>query len=154
MPDDSAFKLTYATMFNPPEELHTRFEDALAKVKADLGREYAMLIGGKDRKAKATFEDRSPINTDWLLGVFQQGDEQDAADAIAAAREAFPAWSARPWQERLALLRKAADLIDERIFEFGAVIALEVGKNRMEALGDAAEAADLIRYACDQINCQ
>ncbi len=27
------FKLTYATMFNPPEELHTRFDAALAKVK-------------------------------------------------------------------------------------------------------------------------
>ena len=31
------------------------------------------------------------------------------------------------------------------------MITLEVGKNRMEALGDAAEAADLIRYACDQV---
>ncbi|MDP2966510.1 MAG: aldehyde dehydrogenase family protein [Pelolinea sp.] len=152
MPKETAFKLTYATMFNPPEELHTRFEDALTKVKANLGKEHTMLIGGKERKAKATFEDRSPINTDWVLGVFQQGDEHDAADAIAAARAAFPAWSGCSWQERLALLRKAADLIDERIYEFGAVIALEVGKNRMEALSDAAEAADLIRYACDQIN--
>ena len=31
------FKLTYATMFNPPEELHTRYEEALAKVKAGPG---------------------------------------------------------------------------------------------------------------------
>ena len=30
-------------------------------------------------------------------------------------------------------------------------MALEVGKNRMEALGDCAETADLIRYACDQM---
>ena len=37
MPKETAFKLTYATMFNPPEELHTRFEDALAKVKAGPG---------------------------------------------------------------------------------------------------------------------
>ena len=49
------------------------------------------------------------------------------------------------------LLRKAADLIDERIYEFGAVMAMEVGKNRMEALGDAAETADLIRYSCDRV---
>ena len=41
--------------------------------------------------------------------------------------------------------------MDERIYEFGAVMAMEVGKNRMEALGDAAETADLIRYACDQV---
>jgi 1-pyrroline-5-carboxylate dehydrogenase len=146
------FKLTYATMFNPPEELHERYEAALRGIKANLGREYAMIINGEERRAAEKFENKSPINTDWVLGVFQQGNEKDAADAVAAARAAFPAWSGRPFQERLALLRRAADLIDERIFEFSAVISLEVGKNRMEALGDAAEAADLIRYACDQVN--
>lgn len=151
MPDKSDFKLTYATMFNPPEELHTSFEQTLQKVKSSLGQSHGMIIGGQERQAKQTFEDRSPINTDWVLGVFQQGDAQDAEDAIAAARAAFADWGMRPWQERIAFLRKAADLIDERIFEFAAIIALEVGKNRMEALGDAAEAADLIRYACDQI---
>jgi 1-pyrroline-5-carboxylate dehydrogenase len=41
--------------------------------------------------------------------------------------------------------------MDKRIYEIAAVISLEVGKNRMEALGDIAEAADLIRYACDQM---
>ena len=46
-----SFKLTYATMFNPPEELHTRFEQALAKVKANLGKEYGMIINGKDHFA-------------------------------------------------------------------------------------------------------
>ncbi len=146
-----SFKLTYATMFNPPEELHTRFEDALAKVKANLGKEYAMLIDGKDRFAAEKFEDHSPINTDMVLGVFQKGTEQDAHDALAAARRAFPVWSKMKWQERVALLRKAADLIDERTFEIGAAMALEVGKNRMESLGDVAETADLVRYACYQM---
>ena len=112
MPSTTPFKLTYATMFNPPEELHERFETALAEIKAGMGQEYGMIIGGKERKAKETFEDHSPIDTDWMLGVFQRGDGQDAADAVEAARRAFPAWSARPWQERIELLRKAADLID------------------------------------------
>jgi 1-pyrroline-5-carboxylate dehydrogenase len=56
-----------------------------------------------------------------------------------------------PWKERVRLLNKAADLIDERIFDLGAVMALEVGKNRMESLGDVAETADLVRYACYQM---
>ncbi len=38
-----SFKLTYATMFNPPEELHTRFDEALVMVKAGLGKEHGML---------------------------------------------------------------------------------------------------------------
>jgi 1-pyrroline-5-carboxylate dehydrogenase len=145
------FKLTYATMFSPPEELHTRFEEALVKVKASLGKEYGMIIDGKDRFAAEKFEDRNPANTDMVLGIFQKGTQQDAHDALAAARKAFPMWSKMRWQDRVALLRKAADLIDQRIFEIGAAMALEVGKNRMEALGDVAETADLIRYACYQM---
>jgi 1-pyrroline-5-carboxylate dehydrogenase len=48
-------------------------------------------------------------------------------------------------------MKRAADLIDERLFKLAAAMSLEVGKNRMEALGDIAETADLIRYACYQM---
>lgn len=138
-------------MFNPPEELHDRFDRALAEVKAHLGQEHGMIIDGKDYFAAEKFEDRSPINTDWVLGIFQKGSAQDAQAAVAAAKRAFPMWSHMNWQERVALIRKAADILDRRIFEMGAVMALEVGKNRMEALGDVAETADLFRYACSQM---
>ena len=147
----AGFKLTYATMFNPPEELHQQFEASLGKLKANLGREYPMLIGGKDVTADEKFEDCTPINTDIILAVMQKGNQQHAQMALAAARKAFPAWSHTPWQERIGLLRKSADLIDERLTELGAVMAMEVGKNRMESMGDVAETADLIRYSCDQV---
>jgi hypothetical protein len=90
------FKLTYATMFNPPEELHTRFEDALAEVKAGLGKEHGMIIGGRERFVEDKFEDRSPADTDVVLGVFQKGSARDAQDALAAARRAVPVWSGMP----------------------------------------------------------
>jgi 1-pyrroline-5-carboxylate dehydrogenase len=138
-------------MFNPPEELHTHFDEALKKVKSNLGKEHAMIIGGEERMADEKFERNNPSNTDEILGVFQKGTEKDAADAIDAARKAFPIWSAMKWQERVKLMRRVAELIDERIFEIGVIVALEVGKNRMEALGDVAETADLIRYACTQM---
>jgi 1-pyrroline-5-carboxylate dehydrogenase len=151
MAEQEAFKLTYATMFDPPPELHTRYEEALDEFKSNMGQDIPMMIAGKDVTADDKFEDRSPIHRDWLLGTFQQGNRQHAADALAAARKAFPVWSGMSWQQRIEKMRAAADLINERIFEFGAVISLEVGKNRMEALGDAAEAAELIHYACDQL---
>jgi 1-pyrroline-5-carboxylate dehydrogenase len=145
------FKLTYATMFDPPEELHTLFENALKKSRENLGQEYGMIINGDDRFAKRQFKSTNPANTGEVLGYFQTGTAQDANDAIAAARAAFPPWGRTPYQERVALLRAAADLIDERIYDIAAAISLEVGKNRMEALGDIAETPDLIRYACDQM---
>jgi 1-pyrroline-5-carboxylate dehydrogenase len=144
-----AFRLTYATMFDPPAFLHEQFEKALAAVQRDLGRDHRMWIGGKACGAAARFEDRSPINTDWLLGTFPKATPQDVADALAAARAAFPDWSRRRWPERVRLLRKVAALIEQRVYEIGAALALEVGKNRMEALGDVQETADLIAYSCE-----
>ena len=145
------FKLTYATMFNPPEELHEKFDSWMAKTKASLGKEYGMIINGKDVYASEKFEDRSPINTDWVLGIFQKGNADDAQQALTAARKAYPRWSGMKWQDRVSLMNKVADLMDERLFQIGAAMSLEVGKNRMESLGDVAETADLIRYACYQM---
>ena len=145
------FKLTYATMFNPPEELHTYFEEALEKTRANLGKEHCMIIDGQEHFADEKFEDCSPINTDLQLGIFQKGTAEDAREALTAARKASPMWRGMRWQDRVAYLRKAADLIDDRIFDISAAMALEVGKNRLECLGDVAETADLIRYACYQM---
>jgi 1-pyrroline-5-carboxylate dehydrogenase len=110
-----------------------------------------MIIGNKDVFAGEKYERHSPVNTDWVLAVMQKGNEQHARQALAAARQAFPGWSHTPWHERVRLLRKVADLIDQRMFEMGPAMAFEVGKNRMECLGDIAETADLIRYACSQM---
>jgi 1-pyrroline-5-carboxylate dehydrogenase len=145
------FRLTYATMFNPPEHLHDSYDAAVADLKANLSREYGMIINGEERFSQEKFEDTSPIDAGIVLGIFQRGTAQDGRDAVAAAKAASRVWGRLPWQERVDLLRKAAGLIDERVYKFGAVLSMEVGKNRMEALADAAETADLIRYACDQM---
>jgi len=145
------FRLTYATMFDPPEILHTCYDRTLGGLRAGFGREYPLLIGGKERRVAEKFQDISPIDTSWVLGVFQKGTEKDAADAVAAAKKAAPAWGRTRWQERVRLLRRAAALISERGCEFAAIDSLEVGKNRMEALGDVEETADLIAYYCDQM---
>jgi 1-pyrroline-5-carboxylate dehydrogenase len=146
-----AFKLTYATMFNPPEELHKGFDKAVAKLKGNLGQEYGMFIDGRDVFADEKFEDRSPVNTDLVLAVMQKGNASHAQMAMEAARKAFPAWSRTPWKKRVQLVRKAAALIEKRIFDLGAAMALEVGKNRMESLGDVQETADLMYWSAQMM---
>jgi 1-pyrroline-5-carboxylate dehydrogenase len=145
------FRLTYSTMFDPPAELHQRFDAALARVKAALGRDYPQWIGGAPRPGGERFEVRSPIDRNWLLGRFPRGSAQDAADAAAAAAGAFRGWAATPWRERVRLLRRVAALIEERVYDIGAAVALEVGKNRMESLGEVQETADLFTWYCDQM---
>ncbi len=147
----STFTLTYSTMFDPPPALHTRFDDALLTARTALGADHAMRIGAHDERAPVQFEVKSPVDARVVLGRFQAGDATHADEAIAAAKAAFPPWAATPWTQRVALLRRAAALIKERVYEFGAVLALEVGKNRVEALGEAQETADLIAYYCDQM---
>ncbi|MBA3586325.1 MAG: aldehyde dehydrogenase family protein, partial [Chloroflexi bacterium] len=143
-------KITYATLSADNEELQSSFDAAVDRARADLGRTYPMLIGGEERTVDETFDDRSPIDTDLVVARFPVGGRQDVRDAIDAARAAFPAWRDTPWQERLAIMRKAADLISERQFDYAALMTLEVGKNRLEALGDVEETADLLRYYGDE----
>ncbi|MEP7208869.1 MAG: aldehyde dehydrogenase family protein [Casimicrobiaceae bacterium] len=145
------FKLTYATMFEPPEELHGAFEAAADRIRGELGSEHAMWIAGRDVRVSRQFQTHSPIDHRVVVGRFQAGAAEDGAAAIAAAREASGGWARTPWTERVSLLRRAAALIEERVFMIGAALALEVGKNRMEALGEAQETADLITYYCDQM---
>jgi 1-pyrroline-5-carboxylate dehydrogenase len=143
-------KITYATLSADNEELQTAFDEALARARADLGRAYPMLIGTEERTSDDLFEDRSPIDREIVVARFPRGTRTDVQDAIAAARGAYPAWRDTPWRDRLAIARRAADLISERQFEYAALMALEVGKNRLEALGDVEETADLLRYYSDE----
>ena len=152
MADGAAFKLTYSTMFDPPPELHQRFEAALQAFKRDaMGRDWPQWIGGQSVAGLRYGELRSPIHQDWLIGRFAEGSAEDVDRAVQAARAAWPAWVATPWRERVALLRRAARLIEERVYAIGAALALEVGKNRMESLGEVQETADLIDWYCDRM---
>lgn len=142
-------KITYATLRNDNEALHALYDAGIVKARARLGAYQQNWVGGKSRDGDGTFELRSPIDRDILVGTFAKGTRQDVKDAVAAARAAQPAWRATPWPARLAVLRKAAELISERQMEYGAIMAIEVGKSRLEALGEVEESADLIRYYAD-----
>src|SRR5438034_10632891 len=144
-------KITYATLRNDNDQLHAQFEAGVAKVRERLlGGYHRNYVGGTERDGDGTFEKRSPIDGS-VMGTFARGTRQDVREAIAAAREAFAAWGHRPWQERVAILRRVADVISQRQMEFSALLAMEVGKNRLEALGDVEETADLIRWSCDMV---
>jgi 1-pyrroline-5-carboxylate dehydrogenase len=145
-------KITYATLRADNEVLHEQFERGLEKARAQQGDHHQNYVDGRARRGEGEFEDRSPIDDGLVLGSFAKGTRQDVKDAIAAARAAAPGWAATPWRQRVALLLRAADLISERQMEYAALMCLEVGKNRLEALGDVEETADLIRYYCDRMD--
>ena len=139
-------RVTYSTLSSPDPLLHEYYEEDVVAVKAGFGETFPMYINGEWVTAEDTFTSISPVDTSLIVGRFQQAGPEDVAAAMRAARVAFPAWRETPWQERNALLIKVADLISERMFMLGAVISIEVGKNRLESIGEVEEAADLIRH--------
>jgi len=56
------------------------------------------------------------------------GDARDVADAIAAARRAFPAWSSLPNSERARWMERLADALEARIDDFARAEARDGGK--------------------------
>lgn len=148
---EQGFRVTYATMSADDEGLHEAYDRGIEEARSWLGGRHPFPVNGEPREGASWAEERSPIDRDILIGTFAEASPGDVAGAVGAAQAFAPEWAATPWEERSRLLRKAADLISERRNELSALMAFEVGKNRLEALGDVEESADLIRYYCHEM---
>ncbi|HWA15115.1 MAG TPA: aldehyde dehydrogenase family protein, partial [Gemmatimonadales bacterium] len=146
-------KVTYTSTNVDLSAFHTAYDDALAQVRAAAGKSYPLYINGKpvEVPGREPIVDVSPIDTSLVLGKFASCTAEHVDAAVTAARAAQPAWAKLPWQERVKVMRKASALIRERKFEIAAIMSYEVGKNRLEAMGDAEESADLIDYYLAQV---
>ena len=147
-------RVTYSNIsadFNP---LHDWLDEAIPKFKDRLGGEWPNVIAGRADTGGETYEVFSPIDGELLIGRFVAADAAAVGRAVEAARGAFPAWSGMPWEERVAAMRRFAAKLDERKYDLGMAALFEVGKSRLEAIGEAEEAVDLINYYCDEMERQ
>jgi 1-pyrroline-5-carboxylate dehydrogenase len=148
----TATKITYTSASGDLDEFHNRFDAALARIRQQAGQLHPFFIDGKAiETSEDPLVDRSPIDTSVILGRFHAATREHVDAAVAAARKTQRAWGARAWQERVAILRRAATIVRERKYDLAALMSLEVGKSRLEAMGDAEESADLIDYYCQQV---
>ncbi|HET9040125.1 MAG TPA: aldehyde dehydrogenase family protein, partial [Gemmatimonadales bacterium] len=130
-------KITYTSASGDLNEFHHRFDVALESVRAAAGARHPFYVGGQAvDHGDEPLVDRSPIDTGVVLGRFAVGGPADVDRAVTAAREAQRGWARLPWRERMAILRRSAALIRERKYELAAIMSLEVGKSRLEAMGD------------------
>ncbi len=140
-------KITYTSTGADLEEFHRQYDRALTELRGRLGSSHQLLIGGKPvSSSKPPLVDLTPSDKSVVLGKFAQAAPSHVKAAIKAAKEASVGWGRSPWRERLKLMRRAAQIIRERKYELAAVMSLEVGKSRMEAMGEVEESADLIDY--------
>jgi 1-pyrroline-5-carboxylate dehydrogenase len=145
------FRVTYQTMAADSEELHKAFDEGLEIATSWLGQSHPFYVDGEARWNKEVDVEHSPIDAELTIGDFSRAGRDDARDAIAAARRFAPEWGSMPWQDRNKIMSAVADLISEHRNELSALLTIEVGKSRLESLGDVEETADLIRYYVHQM---
>ncbi|RPI04163.1 MAG: L-glutamate gamma-semialdehyde dehydrogenase [Ignavibacteriae bacterium] len=121
-------------------------ELALAKVKALLGKEYPLVIGGEEIMTDEKLKSINPSRPDEIVGVFSKANPELANQAIEAAAEKFDSWKWVDPKKRSEYLFKAAKLMRRRKHEFSAVMIYEVGKTWPEADADTAEAIDFLEF--------
>ncbi len=131
--------------FSLPEN-RKAMEEAIAKVEAELGREWDLVIGGDHVKADQKIESINPSNPEEVVGVAQAATPDLAVKAIEVAAEAFKSWRFTSAEERAGYLFKAAAEMRRRKMELAATMVLEIGKNWVEAVADVAEAIDFLEF--------
>jgi 1-pyrroline-5-carboxylate dehydrogenase len=145
--------ITPSTPFkNEPFTDFTREENvramraALAKVKTELGREYALIIGGNLVKTAGKIKSVNPADPTEVVGIHQKAEQEHVEPAMQAALKAFETWRLVPVEERASVLFRAAEIIRQRKLEFCAWLTYEVGKNWAEADADVAETIDFCEF--------
>lgn len=148
----TAVKVTYATMSGDQMSgLQLELDAAIAHVKGTFGQTHPMYINGRAVDAESTFVDLSPIDSRIVIGRFQNGTREHVRAAVAAARAAYSTWSRVPWDERVRVVRKMSARLLAHRAELSAIVAFEVGKSRLECLGEVQESIDFFDYYCDRM---
>ncbi|MFP5021586.1 aldehyde dehydrogenase family protein [Pseudonocardia phyllosphaerae] len=98
----------------------------------DLDRDYTMTIDGEPATAPSTFEVVNPATRE-VIATVPDATAAELDEAVAAAWRAFPGWSARPIEERQALVSAIGDRLEEHAEGFMALLTREQGKPRAGA---------------------
>ena len=103
------------------------------------------LIAGEWVAGAGVSRNVNPSDTSDVVGEYAQADAAQTRAAIAAARQAFPAWSLSTPQQRFDILDAAGTEILARRAELGDLLAREEGKTLPEAIGEVVRAGNIDR---------
>jgi 1-pyrroline-5-carboxylate dehydrogenase len=112
-----------------------------------------LVIGVERVETERTFEAVMPHRKDHVLADVARGEASHVERAIAAAREAHPAWSRMPWHERAAIFLRAAELLSGPWRStLNAATMLNQSKTAHQAEIDAAcEVIDFLRFNVEYV---
>lgn len=115
----------------------------------DFFSNYSMTIDGNRALSTRTIEIINPA-TEEVIASAPDASREQLDQAVAAAKRAFPAWSARSLAERQALVAKIGDAIEANAEEFMRLLTREQGKPRKGAEWEIGGAAIWLREIAKQ----
>jgi RHH-type transcriptional regulator, proline utilization regulon repressor / proline dehydrogenase / delta 1-pyrroline-5-carboxylate dehydrogenase len=127
-------------------ESRRAMDNALAQVGSQLGKTYHPVVNGQQLDTAATFDSVNPSHSKQIVGRCGRASPEQATQAIAAAKAAFPTWRATDPAQRAEYLFRAAQVMKLRRFELAAWQMYECGKPRREADADVAESIDYCEF--------
>jgi len=107
--------------------------------------EFRLLINGKLVEGAGTLDVINPA-TGRVLTAAPRADRAQLDQAVAAAKTAFPIWSATPLRERAALLVELAEGLEAQQGDFARLLTQEQGKPLKEAVWEIAFSIAVLRY--------
>jgi len=145
-------RVTYSNTAADFTPLHDWLDQAMRAFRLDvLGRAWPNIVGGRQDVSGRAYEVHCPFDREILVSRLVEADKKTVKAAIEAARAAFPGWSELAYPERIKAMRQFARELERRKYQLGMAAMFEVGKSRLEAVGEAEEAFDLIDWYCDEM---
>jgi 1-pyrroline-5-carboxylate dehydrogenase len=133
------------TDFSLPENA-AKMRAALERVRAQLDREYKLIIAGDRIETQDKLISVNPARPTEIVGVHSKATPELAARAVETAHANFPRWSRTAVEIRVQALVRTAALIRERKYDFNAWLIFEAGKSWIEAEAETAETIDFCEY--------
>ncbi|ARG97355.1 bifunctional proline dehydrogenase/L-glutamate gamma-semialdehyde dehydrogenase PutA [Legionella micdadei] len=145
-----------ASIFIPGRKNSSGFDFSDRKAVAKLQQSYTemdlshwlakpLLAGGK-QGGEVDRSVVSPQKPERPIGRVSDSTRLDVDWALSQAEQAFPKWSSRPVNERIACIERFANLLEENMPELLAMACLEAGKTWNDGVAEIREAVDFCRY--------
>ncbi len=145
------FKITYSALNANMDTIHAQMDAAISRYQSRLGERFYGYAGSKKIESQNVLTKKNPANFNQILSQFAVTPITALDNVYSLAKKAQKSWAATPWEKRVEIVRKTAEIMRKYRMDVATTMIFEVGKNRMESLGDAEEAADLLDYYAQQM---
>lgn len=134
------------------EQTRKNMQQGYEEVQAKMGSYHVDLrIGGKNVSTKQQIESVNPSDISTLVGTSAKAEPKHIDQAIKAAEKAKTQWVRTPAKERAGYLKRAANIMEGRLWSLSALVSIEAGKTPDQAYADVEEAIDFLRFYASEM---